>query len=315
MNFKLKNGVWPTMVTPFTNTGIIDWHGLENLIEWYISKGVNGVFAVCQSSEMFYLTLQERVALSTFIVEKVRSRCGVVASGHISDSIEDQVEEINSMAATGVEAVVMVANRLAGQDEDEHVWIAQMEKILRKITSEIPLGLYECPNPYKRVLTDLEIKWVAESGRFYFLKDTSSDSRVHKKRVDLCCNTPMKLYNANSATLASSICMGYNGFSGIMGNFHPELYSLLLKSIEKKIRYDNLFNFLGFSSIIEHQAYPVNAKYYLSLEGVPINLFSKSLNADFLSESMKLEIKQFRDFSQGLIEKFSKDYMHAIQNA
>ena len=59
MNKKL--GVFPTMVTPYTKEGKVDYEGVQALVEWYWKKGCDGIFAVCQSSEIFFLTLEERV--------------------------------------------------------------------------------------------------------------------------------------------------------------------------------------------------------------------------------------------------------------
>ena len=43
----------------------------------------------CQSSEIFFLSLEERIEVAKFVVERAAGRVPVVASGHISDSIED----------------------------------------------------------------------------------------------------------------------------------------------------------------------------------------------------------------------------------
>ena len=56
---EFPGGVWPVMLTPFTEDGRIDYNALEHLVNWYIDKGCDGLFAVCQSSEMYYLTLEE----------------------------------------------------------------------------------------------------------------------------------------------------------------------------------------------------------------------------------------------------------------
>lgn len=90
------------MLTPFTDDNRVDYDSLEKLINWYIENGVAGLFADCQSSEMFFLSLEERVELARFIKEKAAGRVPVVASGHISDMIEDQAEELNAVAGTGV---------------------------------------------------------------------------------------------------------------------------------------------------------------------------------------------------------------------
>ena len=100
-------GEWPTMLTPFRD-GAVDYPALEALVEWYIAHGVSGLFAVCQSSEMFFLSLEERVGIARFVNEKAAGRVPVIASGHISDSFEDQVHELTAMTGTGVDAVCLL---------------------------------------------------------------------------------------------------------------------------------------------------------------------------------------------------------------
>jgi 4-hydroxy-tetrahydrodipicolinate synthase len=86
-------GIIPVMLTPFTDQGEIDYPGLERLIEWYLEKGADALFAIAQSSEMQFLTLAERAALGHFVVKQVAGRVPVVVSGHISDEPSGQIEE------------------------------------------------------------------------------------------------------------------------------------------------------------------------------------------------------------------------------
>ena len=53
MEKKFPNGMWPVMLTPLQQNGDVDYPALEELINWYIKEGSSGLFAVCQSSEMF----------------------------------------------------------------------------------------------------------------------------------------------------------------------------------------------------------------------------------------------------------------------
>ena len=64
----IDDGVWPVMITPFTEDNRIDYDSVLQIIDWYDRMGVAGIFAVCQSSEMFRLTLQERLTLMRFVV-------------------------------------------------------------------------------------------------------------------------------------------------------------------------------------------------------------------------------------------------------
>lgn len=65
---KTIEGIIPVMLTPFTADNKIDYLGLKRLIDWYIENGADALFAVCQSSEMQYLTLEERVELASFVL-------------------------------------------------------------------------------------------------------------------------------------------------------------------------------------------------------------------------------------------------------
>ncbi|MFD0696611.1 dihydrodipicolinate synthase family protein [Paenibacillus sp. GCM10027628] len=79
----IPDGVWPTMVTPFTDNNEIDYTALDRAVEWYIQNGVDGF--------------------------------------------------------------VLITNRLAGQDESDHIWKNNLERLLHELPHDLPLGLYECP--------------------------------------------------------------------------------------------------------------------------------------------------------------------------
>ena len=51
MKNEFPNGVWPVMLTPYTEDNKIDYPALEKLTEWYFENDCDGLFAVCQSSE------------------------------------------------------------------------------------------------------------------------------------------------------------------------------------------------------------------------------------------------------------------------
>ena len=46
---KFPGGVWPVMLTPYTEKGALDEDALAALTEWYVGSGVKGLFAACQS--------------------------------------------------------------------------------------------------------------------------------------------------------------------------------------------------------------------------------------------------------------------------
>ncbi len=304
MENKFPGGVWPVMLTPYTEKNEVDYKALEVLVQWYIKEGVSGLFAVCQSSEMFHLSLDERIKISRCIVEAAGGKVPVIASGHISDCLKDQVMEVNEIAKTGVDAVILITNRFATEEESDAVWRENCRQFLEKIEPDIPLGFYECPYPYKRLLSIENIKWCAESGRFFFLKDTCCDEEQIHNKLQAIKGSNLRLYNANTSTLLSSLKDGAVGYSGVMANFHPALYAWLCENYEKTDARD-LSDILSIASLIERQYYPVNAKYYLkNFEDIPISTSCRVKDDTGLTETFKKEIEMLHRISMKLTKKY-----------
>lgn len=293
MSRSFPGGVWPVMLTPFTAEGAVDFDALDTLVDWYIAEGSQGLFAVCQSSEMFFLTDKERLDIASAVVKRAAGRVPVIASGHVADAIEDQAKHIIDMANTGVDAVVLLTNRLAKAEEGPKVWIENLQKLLSLIPEDICLGLYECPYPYKRVMSPEEIQFCADSGRFYFLKDTSCDIENIRMKLKIIEGSRLKLYNANSATLLESLRCGAVGYSGVMANMQCSLYAHLCDHIQDPSM-DALAEVLTMCAIIEAHLYPVVAKVYLNRNGVKMEAKcrvkdEKDINAAILGEIDALE--------------------------
>ncbi len=294
---KKTDGVWPVMLTPFTDNGEVDYDSLDRLVEWYEENGAAGLFATCQSSEVFFLSLSERIKIVQRICQK--AKIPVIASGHISYSLEDQKEELKRLVDTGVQAIVLITNRMAEQGESGDIWKSRLEELMAALPESMPLGFYECPAPYKRVLTDEEISYCAKTGRFQFLKDTCCDMERIQRRLQLIKGTPLKLYNANTATLLETLRQGGAGFSGVMANFHPKLYAWLCENWEKEPEQaEELQAFLTMCSYIESRLYPVCAKHHLQKLGVIASDYSRTQDHTELTPLIRDEVRQLELISQ-----------------
>lgn len=276
---KIPGGIYPVMITPFTADNQIDYDAVDRIVEFYAQGGCHGIFAVCQSSEMFWLTENEREKLAARVVKASAGRMCVVASGHISERMEDQIRELRRIAATGVNAVVMISNRLASPDESDDVLIARMKTILDAIPG-VTFGMYECPYPYKRMLTPKVLEAMAETGRFTFIKDTCCDAELIAERIKLL-DGRIQLFNANCATALETFESGADGFSGIMANYHPDLLVWLYENFRaqpEKAR--KLSSMLSVMSLVEGCGHPAATKYHMNLVGVPMEIRCRSINAD-----------------------------------
>ena len=278
---KKIEGIIPVMITPFVESGEIDYAGLERLIEWYIAKGSDALFAVCQSSEMQFLSIEERAALGRFVVKQVADRVPVVVSGHISDDPFSQLEELLAAAGTGADGVVLVTNHLDPKNRGSKTFLGNLQWLLDRLPKEMPLGLYECPAPYRRLLTDDELRFCVDSGRFVLLKDVSCDLATVKRRVALTAGTPFAILNANAAIAYDAMKAGSRGFNGVFTNFHPDLYKWLYSSgSAHPALAEELSTFLVLAALSEAFGYPVLAKMYHQRIGTFASIKSRAITFD-----------------------------------
>lgn len=285
MEFKINGGAWPTMITLFTTDGKLD-ESLNRLAAKRLADmGSGGIFAVCQSSEMFFLNIEEKVALAHLVKEEIGTDVSLVVSGHTAESLEEQISDLKRMNTVGADALVLVTNRLDPKNEGFETFKKNTQAILNALPDAV-FGLYECPYPFLRLLSDEELIWCAKTGRIRFLKDVSCNAEVQTRRVKLTEGTQLKLYNANTETLLHSLRCGYTGYNGVMGNFHIDLYKWLCTHIDD-VKADYLQKELFDMSTIEKVSYPVNAKYYLQLKGYNVSVFTRSKSQDLLSEEEK----------------------------
>lgn len=269
---KLPKGLWPVMLTPFKNDNSIDIDGLKILTEFYIAAGADGLFANCLSSEMFQLTDEERLLVTKTVIDTANSRIPVIATGSFSYEISSSALFIKKLNDLGVAATVISTSQPCNEFETDDVFRLTMENLMNR-TKNIPLGLYECPVPYKRLIPTDTLKWLAESGRFYYHKDTSCNIETIKERIKAVKGTNLGIYNAHVPTGVESIRYGARGLSPIAANLYPELFSYLLKNINdqsKQEKIENLNNVLDIMDTIIHYNYPFTAKIFLQNRGLDI---------------------------------------------
>jgi 4-hydroxy-tetrahydrodipicolinate synthase len=275
---KNEKGFIPVMLTPFKDNGAIDFEELTRLTEFYLEAGASGLFANCLSSEMFELTKAERLELVKHIVKIANGKVPVVATGTFKDSIEGQADFIKQMHGQGVHAVIAITGILAEQNDSDEKFNDCVFKLI-DLTEKIPLGFYECPVPYKRVLSPGQLALFVNTGRVIYHKDTSLDLENVAAKNKACSHMEkFGLYDAYMGHAVNSLRAGSAGLSCIQGNFFPELIVWLCNNYDNskmKGEVDHVQDFLIANMEVMHASYPTVAKYFLQKRGMKTTLFSR----------------------------------------
>jgi 4-hydroxy-tetrahydrodipicolinate synthase len=304
-----QNKFVPVMITPFNLKAKVDLEVVSELVEFYLSTGVKGLFANCLSSEMYSISEDERLELTRHIVKEVRGRVPVVATGSFGLTIPDKSEFAKKIYDTGISAVILITGHFANIEDNDETLLSNFHKMFR-LTPGIPLGLYECPAPYKRILSADVFKALLGSDRLVYHKDTSLDLEKIKAKLDLVKqHSTMEFYDAHTPNAMYSLQMGAKGMSSISGNFYPEILVWMCNNARNPDKLEDVKWLQAELSRVDpliHIAYPMSAKYFLKKRGLHIRTISRAhaleltpeqkntldeIHESFLSWCEKLNIK------------------------
>ena len=273
-----QKGFIPVMLTPFKDNGSIDFEALGKLTEVYLAAGAKGLFANCLSSEMFELSDQERLDAIKHVIEVVGGAVPVVATGTFGGQIDKQADFVKQVHDTGTDAVILISSLLAEETEADSVFDERVFKLL-ELTPGIPVGFYECPVPYKRLLSAAQLERFVKTGRVIYHKDTCLDLAQIKaklKATDGVAN--FGLYDAYMVHAVDSLKAGSAGLSCIQGNYFPELIVWLCENYDSpsaQAEVTRVQQFLIDNMDVMHNVYPIVSKYFLQKRGLEISLFTR----------------------------------------
>jgi 4-hydroxy-tetrahydrodipicolinate synthase len=292
-SLSLPKGFIPVMLTPFLDSGKVDYEGLKLLTEFYIEAGCAGLFANCLSSEMYELSEEERLEVTQTVVNQSAGRVPVVATGTFGGPVSSQADFVKRIYKTGIQAVIIITSLLADENESDDIFISRAKELI-DLTNYIPLGFYECPVPYKRLINCDLLEELVKTGRIIYHKDTSLDIQEVTCRIEAAKGFNFGLYDAYMVNAVQSLLAGAAGLSCIQGNIYPELIVWICKHYkdpEWQNEVSRLQNFFIDSMDLVHTSYPIIAKYSLQKRGFPISTFTRR-KVDPLNDELKQQMDQ-----------------------
>ncbi len=281
----------PVMITPFNLKAEVDLDVVSILIEFYIAAGVKGFFANCLSSEMFSITEDERIELTSHVVKRVNGRVPIVATGSFGLTIADKAEFTKKIFDTGIDAAIMITGHFAKEEDSDALLLRNFEQMFQ-LTGNIPLGMYECPAPYKRIIGADTFRSLLSANRLIYHKDTSITHENVKAKLDILkeSGNELEFYDAHTPNAMYSVQMGAKGMSSISGNFYPEVMVWMVNNAnnpEKQEEVKWLQEELTKVDPLIHIAYPMSPKYFLQKRGLPVRTISRAVATKLTPDQRK----------------------------
>ena len=198
-----KDGIYSLMLTPYFEDRSIDYKTYEEYTEWQVSQGVAHLFAVCGSSEMTLLTLEERLKLAELTV-KHKGNTTVVATANLEATKEENLEEIKKMEQTGVDGIVLTTK---GLGDDEETLVSYIKELAS--STELPVFMYEFPGFQPHLISGKAYGELTKDGLIWGIKDTTCRLDMIKDKIDN--KNDSTIIQANMPYLFDSYVAGARG--------------------------------------------------------------------------------------------------------
>ena len=226
---------------------------------------------------MFDLSEDERIQVVRHVMMINNGAVPVVATGTFGGDIGQQAIFVKQIYEEGVEAVIGITSLMAKEEDPDEVFEANVYSLLN-LTENIPMGFYECPLPYKKIIAPAQLERLVSSERIVFYKDTCLDIEQVKEKVELTEGYNFSLYDAYMVNAVKSLEAGASGLSCIQGNFFPELLTWLCENYNQESLKDEVKKVQQFFTehmSVMHNVYPTISKYALQIRGLDISTFTR----------------------------------------
>jgi len=262
-------GVLALLLTPFQQNGAIDWTTYDAYVDWQLEREPTGLFAVCGSSEMKWLTAQERVDLARRAVQRAGD-IPVFATANLGEDSATHRDELARMADTGIAAAVLVPPRFSHDR-------ARYRDYLFMLTEDAPcpIVLYEWPQMDNHLLEPELFGELAQCGRIVGIKDTTCT--LEGIRAKQAVAGDAVVYQANTPFLLAALKMGVRGIMAITSTARADLGIQLWRQFQQQEdaaqrTHRELVSLDGLLRL----AYPATAKHLVARQGIQMSTHTRA---------------------------------------
>lgn len=268
MNSKFK-GTGVDIVTPFRNSGSIDFNSLRNIIEHVIKNNINYIVTLETTGEASTLSKDEKNAVLNVVIEAVNKRVPVVV-GMGGNNTQEVINSIMKTSFDGIDAILSVAPYY---NKPNQRGIFFHYKAIAN-ASPVPVIIYNVP---ERTSVNIEAKTVLkladEVGGIIGIKEASGNLM---QCMDIIKNKPndFLVISGVDALILPLMCLGADGVISVVANAFPKEFSKIVE-LCKKGSYERAkemhYKLIDIIKLLFVEGTPVGIKAALEILGLSPN--------------------------------------------
>jgi 4-hydroxy-tetrahydrodipicolinate synthase len=284
------------LVTPMIPNGDVDYVALENLIDWHIEKGTNGIVSVGTTGESATVNIKEHLEVINHTVKYVNSRIPVIA-GTGANSTSEAIELTMESKQIGADFSLLVTPYY--NKPNQNGLIQHYTKVANEV--DLPQILYNVPSRTACDLKPSSVKILSEHKNIIGIKEAVGDPKRIDDLIQISSNNEdFLLYSGDDPSFLSMLKKGGDGVISVAANVVPEYISDICSSaFEEKFdiaeELNNKLSTLYELLFIESNPIPVKWMLYkmeLIQKSIrlPLIELDKKYHENMLSEMLKLNL-------------------------
>ena len=296
---QVLKGSLVALVTPFTSKGDVDYVALNELVDWHIEEGTNGIVSVGTTGESATLTVKEHLKVIEHTVNFVNGRIPVIA-GSGSNSTAQAIETTSESKKLGADYSLLVTpyyNKPSQQGLIKH-----FSKIADSV--DIPQILYNVPTRTSCDIMPATVKVLSEHENIIGIKEAVDNMDRIKELVSIKeaikSDKEFYIYSGDDPTFLDAIKLGADGVISVVANAIPHQVSLICDySLNNNLSLADEINkkYISLYDLCFIESNPVPIKWILyklnkiqNIVRLPLVKLDETFHEKIMSEMVKLEL-------------------------
>lgn len=281
-------GCATALVTPFDESGNVDFEELRKLIEFQILEGVDALVICGTTGESATLSTEEKKQIIEFSVQIAKKRVPIIA-GTGSNNTQNTIELSKFSERVGANALLLVTPYY--NKTTQVGLITHFFKISQ--STSLPIILYNVPS---RTGLNIEPKTCLELSKIdniVAIKEASGNiSQISE--IAMLCKDNLSIYSGNDDQIIPTLSIGGLGIISVLSNIYPkyvhDMVDCYFKGNTKKALNMQL-NALPLIHLLFSEVNPIPIKYAMNQVGFKCGI--PRLPLVELSDANKINISNF----------------------
>jgi len=217
-------GTGAAIVTPFTQSGAIDFPAFEKIIDHIIRGGVEFIVVLGTTGEASALSKQEKKTLVEFAIKKIGKRAGLVV-GLGGNNTSDVILSIHATPMKGVDAILSVCPYY---NKPQQEGIFQHFKAISE-ASPVPVILYTVPSrTSSNISAATTLRLAKECKNIIGIKEASGN---FDQIFQVLKNRPKDflVLSGDDGLTLPLIAAGADGVISVVANIYPKPFSDMVR--------------------------------------------------------------------------------------